>query len=803
MPIGTELCSILTFGGGRVSRYGFPVERGALLDPAFEDRLGIEIVPESGGGPIPVQSEVQTYHFHSDVRIEDPAGVTVWIPADVPAGRYFVRARAPFAVTADRQVVDAKTNGFNSPERPRPRWIEDLVGARVVDEDHGALRWHVERVGPVGDDPAEDALIEGTASRHGVAITEWEAQGWLRDRTGAPIVFAWVTLTTFPHTSAVHVEVNLRNQAPRGKKWGTRLLRRIAFEPFVGWRFEVPIGLWDVGYSGENDWERVLVFEANGDELYPMAEADGMVVEFVAHQIGHDPFAAVMQPFGVENAWEIAGWGYTDGLLPPPIAWQHEPEPPRLKPLYADRLWCIRANDSEGASPDDWYSIPRIVGRAEDVWHHRAGAPHRNDLWDVPFIVRPSESRSGYVEDLRHYAKSFREMPHQTTILDPETGKIVRFDLKWGETKDSYNGGRPSIRRNANDPDELSFEACPRRWTVWENPGSNMTLDREHGDLACMVQALLVTGDRHARRWIEARHYMTGLDPDGAGVAPASSDRMLAWYLQHHEQAARVCRDRTEAHRRLRVGLACIMVNAKLAGQVRENKELVPAPTVNGVVPLVMFLTGGTWSGWAGWMVALQWQLGVLPVVRAAVQAGIITSDELRIIREVFIATCGFVMARDTYYDATGGLAAYDYKLHPHGRETIASAAAKRFEAVHWGEGDGPHSTGHVGEAYHPTESRVALNGSMSWFVEFWAAIPRFLPAAAVPPWILDHVRRVVPAHLRAIQKQVSGFHPYRASSWRVVADLEALSAMGDAAVAEASPDIVSSGIFSTPGASV
>ena len=108
---------------------------------------------------------------------------------------------------------------------------------------------------------------------------------------------------------------------------------------------------------------------------------------------------------------------------------------------------------------------------------------------------------------------------------------------------------------------------------------------------------------------------MTGLLPDGAGVEPASSDRMFAWYLQHHVDAARVTKDRSEARRRLLVGLRCLMINAKSAGHVRENDNLLPAPTVNGKVPHVMFLTGGRWTGWASWMVALQWQLGVLAVI--------------------------------------------------------------------------------------------------------------------------------------------------------------------------------------------
>lgn len=748
---------IATFGGANPSVYGFPIERSQKM----VETDAILLTDETGAKHYPDFS-VASWHHGPE---EFVGGVTLYLPPG-PASTFEV-----FVVGGD----DLELSALPSWGAPRKRWLEDLVGARVVDHDHGPLRWHCERIGSETE--------ENAPTFHGHSMTRWEAQGWLRNANGEPIVEGWLTLTTWAHTDAVHIEFAIRNQAPRGKKWGSRLIDRIAFEAFPGWNF-VFKSIWVAGYESdvplEDTHDKIDVFTANGDESFIMAEGDGIIVEWVATK-DMKRGDAFEQPFAVLDAWDTVGWGYVDGMVPPPVAWQGAPMPARLSSLYSDQWWCARANDTQSAGPDDWYSIPRISVRAEDAWHHRAGAPHRNDLWDVPFLCRPSRDASGYVDDLHHYAKSFCEMPHQTTILDPETGELVRWEWKWGETKDRYESGRPNVRRQANDPDEKSFEASPRRWMLWENPGSNMTLDREHSDLACLEQAWLVSGRPRFRRFIVSRHYMTGLLPDGAGAEVASSDRMLAWYLQHHEVAARLSTDPEERKRRVEVGVNCLTMNARFAGQIRQGDALMPAPTVNGKVPRVMFLTG-TWSGWAGWMVALQWQCGVLPIARAGILWGALERSEIQSILALTQETAEFMAARNAYYDEAGQLVGYLYKLHPHGEETIAP----RVGAVAWGEGKGAHTSGYIGEAYHPTEPRVALNGSMSWYVEFWAALARFVPRPWLPDAVWKFADRMIGPHLEALRGSTSPFHPYRASAWNYLHKREAILLEGNRAVGEA-----------------
>ncbi len=749
---------IATLGGDRPSVYGLPIRRGVMRETD-----GLLLVEENGGKRAPDFSIASRHHGPGNWV----GGVTLYLPP-MEAQRLEVHVvERQWDIESSAAIV------------PRRRWIEDIVGARVVDSDHGPLTWSVERIGP--DDP--DPKLENTPTHDGPAMTRWEAQGWLRNAKGEPIVLGWATITIWAHSPRTpHVYFHLRNQAPRGKKWGSRLIESIAFETFPGWTLEFD-ELWIAGYK-QWGWTapttRLQVFQAESpDHPFIMAEADGLLVEFIPTYRDANADAAVPQPFAVLNAWDHFGWGYSDGAIPPPEATTGEPLPARLKPLYADRCYGIKANESWTADPSDIYELPRISSRAEDMWHHRAGAPHRNDMWDVPFLCRPSRETAGYVDDLVHYAKSFCELPHQTTILDPDTGKIVPWIFKWGDTKDEYSSGRPSIRRNANDPDEVSYENSPRRWMIWENPGSNMTLDREHADLACLEQAWLCTGQPAFRRFIESRHYMTGLEPDGAGVEPASSERMLAWYLQHHEVAARLSPDEGERKRRFEVGLQCLRTNLDKAGTVSEGEgNFVPAPTV-GTKPLPVMFSHGNYSGCAPWMMAFEWQCGILPIMVAHAQWGA-SLKEIDVYREVLEATATLFAWKTAYYDGAGKLAGYLYKCHPHGEETI-----KRRGAVYWGEGKGPHGSGIVGEAYHPTEGRISLDGSMTWMAGFWGAIGRFLPETFMPRTraIATEMARTHLEFLRDVKRKTS-FHPYRASAWNLIRNPQRLAGAVDFPIA-------------------
>lgn len=762
------LQTIEVFPGDRPSMYGFPVRHHLMPE---DDRV-LLLVSHRDGRSWEVDHKVVEWYPNRSVR-----ALTLF--PNVEPGIYDV-------VVGEEKVAPPVVF------KPKRQWLTDVIGGDMVDHTGTRFDWKCEYIGNGYDETGAPAIA-------GKDVVRWVARGWFRDENGAPLVEGIAHLTwRGGMENPFHVLFHVRNQAPTGAKWGSRRIIWYGHQAFKTFQFSIEKDYWAAGYAVPSfladDGTAFIsqggtAFISNGDGFYHgsllpvfvalldgnglpkefvMAEGDGMVVEFIVSDrrvVAEDPFAhrrAYAQPFGVHDAWKTLGWGYADGAIPESVPASF---PSRIRPLFLDEWQIVRANDH---SSGDWYSIPRCSVRAEYAWDHQAGAPHRNDPFDLPFLVQPSSERIGYVEDMLHHAKSKIEMPHQTTTLDPVSLELWYFDRTPSTYRGRFTDGRPHTRANSGEADELSYEAAPCRWTLCDSPHKPMVLDREHADLGCVEQAYITTAFECYADFCRSRSQMSALEEDGDGRRLHKSDRMPSWYLQHHVVASRMERSPEEQDRRIGLARAILEKQFTALGKVTVGGQLIDAPTIHGKVPKIMF-SHGNWPGNKAWMMANQFSCGVIPALleiwRARRTAG--KDFDFGTATNVIIETLSFF--RERYYHYPDGSPHWQgavYGVHPVGKETV-----ERKGAIHWGEGLGAHTSDHVGEAYHPIEARVQEGSSVQWMMDFYGVLWTNFTNTVRNMIPYEFFRNAASRHLNASGANV--WSPYHASAHHLVNRLD------------------------------